>query len=73
MTSISELIFFKCLTFFSIIIMIIALRAWAETENIVSWCHQEFYKDARMPDRWPKPSRIRKLFFVVFNLKHKLL
>jgi len=72
MITTNEIMFFKFLTLFSIIICLVALRAWAETEKIVSWCHKEFYKDARLPDRWPKPSRIRKLFFIVFNLKYKL-
>lgn len=55
-----------------IIIALLALRAWADSETVITWCWKEFHKDARLPDRFPKPSRFRKFLFIIFLLKHKL-
>jgi len=66
-----EILYLKLIAVFCTIIALIAIRAWAESETVITWCHKEFHKDARLPGRWPKPSRIRRFFFFIFNLKHK--
>lgn len=51
-----------------IIILILVLRVLAESETVVAWSSREFHKEARLPDRFPKPSRLRRIILFFLSL-----
>lgn len=67
----ADVIFLKCIIVFLAIVVLILLRVWADCELVITWCYREFHKDARLPERFPKPSRYRKILFFLFLLKNK--
>lgn len=65
----NETTFFKYLCIFLSIIVLLSLKAWADCETVISWCWKEFSKGARLPDRFPRPSRFRKFLRTIFLLR----
>lgn len=70
---INDITMLRIVAIFCMIVALVALRAWADSETVITWCHNQFHKEARLPDRFPKPSRFRKFLFTIFLLKHKML
>lgn len=52
------------------IITLLLLRAWVQAEAAISWYYHEFHKEPRIPGRCPKPSRLRKLLYLLFQFKN---
>lgn len=50
--------------------LLLILRAWLQSEKDNAWAYREFHKQARLPNRYPKPSALRKILIQLFNIKY---
>lgn len=51
-------------------ILLILIRVWLQSEKANAWAYKEFHKEPRLPDRFPRPSTLRKFFLNLFNIHH---
>jgi uncharacterized protein HemY len=51
-----------------VILLLLLMRVWVQSEKQNAWFCNDYFKDARLANRVPKPSPLRKLLIRFFDL-----